>query len=252
MKITKQDVARCIEANPLLHGLTAHGLAVRKRYDPPLPYPELLDEGMLATIGRAVEWLKRPLDEGGCISIRDSLRPGGTTYGLKHHFSSDSGEHILNGAFIVALAMAGCTLKRVNFDSLNAKSSAWPSHEAITRVAFSHELVGAREQLAGPSTVQRNLLQAFARAATGTDFAARRQFWEWVCERRAQDNPRGDFVRDTRAVREDRNGAEGWHEACLLRIAVACAVRPWNPDAVEPMPAFKLWARRYVAELHKK
>ena len=73
----------------------------------------------------------------------------------------------VNGAFIVALAMAGCTLKRVNRDSLNAKSSAWRSHEATPRMAFSHELGGAREKLADPSTVQRNLLQAFARAATG-------------------------------------------------------------------------------------
>ena len=77
---------------------------------------------MLATIGRAVEWLKRPLDEGGCIFIRDSLRPGGTSYGLKHHFSADSDECPPNGAFIIALAMAGCTLKRVNLDRLNAKS----------------------------------------------------------------------------------------------------------------------------------
>lgn len=207
---------------------------------------------MLATIGRAVEWLKRPLDEGGCISIRDSLRPGGTSYGLKHHFSSDSDEYIPNGAFIVALALAGCKLKRVNFDSLNAKSSAWPSHEATTRMAFSHELVGAREKLADPSIVQRNLLQAFARAVTGTEFAVTPRFWEWVCERRAQDNPRGDFVRDTRSVREDRDGAEGWHEACLLRLAVACAFTPWDPNVVGPMPAFKHWAQRYVAELHRE
>ena len=147
--------------------------------------------------------------------------------------------------------MAGCTLKRVHFDSLNAKSSAWPSHEATTRMAFSYERVGAREKLADSSTVQRNLLQAFARAATGTDFAARPEFWEWVCECRAPDYPRGDFVRDAGAVRADRNGEEGWHEACLLRLAVACAVRPWNPDAVEPMPALKRWARRYVAEWRK-
>ena len=147
-------------------------------------------------------------------------------------FSSDLDEYIPNGAFIIALAMAGCALKRVNFDSLNAKSSAWPSHEATTRMAISHEIVGAREQLADPSTVQRNVLQAFAPAATGTDIAAWPEFWEWVCGRRAQDNPRGDFVRDTRAVREDRNGAEGWHEACLLRLAVASAFRPWNPDVV--------------------
>ena len=167
-------------------------------------------------------------------------------------FSSDLDEYIPNGAFIIALAIAGCTLKRVNFDSLNAKSSAWPSHEATTRMAFSHEIVGAREQLADPSTVQRNVLQAFARAATGTDIAAWPEFWEWVCGRRAQDNPLGDFVRDTRAVREDRNGAEGWHEACLLRLAVASALRPWNPDVVGPMPAFKHWARRYIAELTKK
>ena len=101
--------------------------------------------------------------------------------------SSDSDEYIPNGAFIIALAMAGCTLKRVNFDSLNAKSSAWRSHEATIRMAFSHELVGAREKLADPSTVQRNVLQAFAQAATGTEIAARPGFWEWVCERRAQD-----------------------------------------------------------------
>ena len=166
--------------------------------------------------------------------------------------SSDSDEYIPNGAFIIALAMAGCTLKRVNSDSPNAKSSAWQSHEATTRMAFSHELVGAREKLADPSTVQRNVLQAFAQAATGTDIAARPGFWEWVCERRAQDNPRGDFVRDARAVREGRNGAERWHEACLLRLAVACAFRPWNPDVVRPMPAFKHWARRYIAELCKE
>ena len=23
-------------------------------------------------------------------------------------------------------------------------------------------------------------------------------FWRWVCERKAHDNPRGDFIRDTR------------------------------------------------------
>ena len=218
---------------------------------PQLPHASRPPPARHAVAWLAVEWLKRPLDEGGCISIRDSLRPGGTSYGLKHHFSSDTGEYIPNGTFIVALALAGCTLKRVHFDSLNAKSSAWPSREATIRMAFSHERVGAREKLADSSTVRRNVLRAFARAATGTDFAARPEFWEWVCERRAQDNPHGDFVRDARAVREDRNGAEGWHEAYPLRLAVAGAVRPWNPDAVGPMPAYKHWARRYVAEGRK-
>ena len=251
MTITKQDVARCIEANPLLHGVTAHGLAVRKKHDPPRNYPEALDQDMLATIGRAVEWLTRPLDEGGCISIRESIRPGGTSYGLKHHFSSDTGDYIPNGAFIIALAMAGCKLKRVNFGSLNAKSSAWPSHEAVWRMAFSHERIGAREKLADSETVRRHLLQAFARAATGTEIAARPGFWEWVCERRAPDNPRGDFVRDARAIRDDRNGEEGWHEACLLRLAVACAYFPWNPDVVEPMAVFKHWARRFMKDQRK-
>ena len=118
--------------------------------------------------------------------------------------------------------MAGCALKRVHFDSLNAKSSAWPSHEATTRMAFSYERVGAREQLADSSTVQRNLLQAFARTSTGTDFAARPEFWEWVCERRAPDNPRGEFhvLADNPGMKHELSGllAKAWKRG--LRNAV--------------------------------
>ena len=41
-------------------------------------------------------------------------------------------------------------------------------------------------------------------------------FWAWVCARRAHDNPRGDFIRDTRElVRMGINPGE--------RIVGACA-----------------------------
>lgn len=51
------------------------------------------------------------------------------------------------------------------------------------------------------------------------DFAA---FWQWVCTRRPHDNPRGDFIRDTRRIRSAHDPNEEWWEACSLRMAVAC------------------------------
>lgn len=249
MKITKQDVARCIDANQLLHGMTSHGLAVRRPYD--RPYPESLDDEMLRTIGDAVDWLQLPLDEGGCISLRDSLCPHGTSYGLKHDYERDADNYIPNGAFIIALALAGCRLERSHYDSLNARSSAWPSHEAVTHMAFSVERRGAREQLADPETIRQRVLRSFARAATDTEDAATPGFWEWVCKRRATDTPRGDFIRDARTVRDERNGAGSWHEQCLLRLAVTGHSSCFLDDSIGPIHVFRQLARQFVTELER-
>lgn len=39
-------------------------------------------------------------------------------------------------------------------------------------------------------------------------------FWKWVCDRRAHDNPRGDFIRDTRTIRSVHDPNEAWWEVC--------------------------------------
>lgn len=39
-------------------------------------------------------------------------------------------------------------------------------------------------------------------------------FWQWVCARRAHDNPRGDFIRDTRTIRSVHDPNEAWWEVC--------------------------------------
>ena len=229
VKITKQDVAKCIDANPLLHGLTKAGLTARREagWPDPEPYPKSLDTDMLETIGYAIDWLRRPLDAGGSISHRDELHPRATSYHLKQRFEREAGQYIPNGAFIIALAMAGCRLKPHGRGSHSVRSTAWPSEDALHRMAFTTDYEmdtnGSRDRLSDAVAVRKKLLRAFARAATGTDVAATPAFWGWVCERRATPNVRGDFIRDARSVRDDRNAADGWHEACLLRLACADA-----------------------------
>lgn len=39
-------------------------------------------------------------------------------------------------------------------------------------------------------------------------------FWQWVCDRKAHDNPRGDFIRDTRIIRSVHDPNEAWWEVC--------------------------------------
>ena len=53
----------------------------------------------------------------------------------------------------------------------------------------------------------------------GGDHAA---FWQWVCTRRPHENPRGDFIRDTRRIRSAHDPNEDWWEACSTRMAIAC------------------------------
>ena len=47
-------------------------------------------------------------------------------------------------------------------------------------------------------------------------------FWQWVCTRRPHENPRGDFIRDTRRIRSAHDPKEDWWEASSLRMAIAC------------------------------
>lgn len=148
MRFSLQDVQSCIESNELLHGLTSEGLAVQRSGG--TPYPNGLDEDMLEMIGQVVEWLNQPLDEDGCI-VRQADGPvASRSYSLKHRFESDCNprRYIPNGAFILALVLAGFQLRRVRANSPDAQSSARVSHEATVRMAFSPEVIGAREQLA--------------------------------------------------------------------------------------------------------
>lgn len=46
-------------------------------------------------------------------------------------------------------------------------------------------------------------------------------FWQWVCGRRAHDNPRGDFIRDTRTIRSVHDPNEAWWEVCPNCLAGA-------------------------------
>jgi len=46
-------------------------------------------------------------------------------------------------------------------------------------------------------------------------------FWQWVCDRTAQDNPRGDFIRDTRKIRSAHDPNEAWWEVCPNYLAGA-------------------------------
>ena len=63
-----------------------------------------------------------------------------------------------------------------------------------------------------------------------------RRFWEWVCNRRAHDNPRGDFVRDTRYLME-------------------CARDPnehlWGPGTWEAREEYRKLVQQYQRQ-HKK
>ncbi len=247
MKISRQDIQSCIDGNELLHGLTSGGLAVRRPGG--TPYPDGLDDAMLETIRDAVDWLKKPLDEGGCI-VRQAEGPTASrSYSLKHRFESDRNprRHIPNGAFILALALAGFQLRRARANSPDARSSARVSHEATVRMAFSPELVGAREQLANPADVRQKLVRAFIQVATGDILAWSPSFWNWVCDRRALDNPRGDFIQDTRRVRDERNGADGWHEACMLRLA--CAPRSWELGEHDQVGIARELSRQFAASL---
>ena len=49
-------------------------------------------------------------------------------------------------------------------------------------------------------------------------------FYEWVTTRRAGDNPRGDFIRDTRCVFQagERESRERGESRCESRIGGAC------------------------------
>ena len=256
MKISKEDVSACIKVNPLLHGLTNYGLTnygLSARREPgwsdPKPYPESLDTEMLETIGFAIDWLTRPLDAGGSISHRDELHPRASSYSLKHRFEHEADRYIPEGAFIVALAMAGCRLKRNGRGSHSVHSTAWPSEDALHRMAFTTDYRldtnGSRDRLTDPIAIQKKLLGAFARAATGTDVATTQAFWEWVCERRATANVRGDFIRDARSVRDDRNAADGWHEGCLLRLACATVEADGMTSLTHQL---RHLARQYCAE----
>ena len=51
----------------------------------------------------------------------------------------------------------------------------------------------------GPDLLPSMVLGVPGFDATGY-IAVRDDFWKWVYSRRAQDNPRGDFIRDTRVV----------------------------------------------------
>lgn len=44
-------------------------------------------------------------------------------------------------------------------------------------------------------------------------------FWQWVCDRKAHDNPRGDFIRDTRTIRSVHDPNEAWWELCPNYLA---------------------------------
>ena len=55
------------------------------------------------------------------------------------------------------------------------------------------------------------------------------EFFEWICARKAHDNPRGDFIKDTRAMvgwlKEDSSDAdevEFWIDRINLRMDQGC------------------------------
>lgn len=46
-------------------------------------------------------------------------------------------------------------------------------------------------------------------------------FWQWVCHRKAHDNSRGHFIRDTRKIRSAHDPNEAWWEVCPNYLAGA-------------------------------
>ena len=107
MTITKQDVAKCIEANPLLHGLTKDGLAARRPrgWPDPEPYPESLGEDMLETIGCAIGMAEAPAGRRG------------------EHFASRRTPSACN---LVPPQDTGSSIKPINIFPTARSSSRWP------------------------------------------------------------------------------------------------------------------------------
>ncbi len=48
-------------------------------------------------------------------------------------------------------------------------------------------------------------------------------FWQWVCSLRAYDNPSGDFIRDTREIRDAHDPNEDWWEVCPTYLGQGCS-----------------------------
>lgn len=62
-------------------------------------------------------------------------------------------------------------------------------------------------------------------------------FWNWVVNRRATDNPRGDFIRDTRSLWAAKKYDAG-EMAAYLR---------WNADEAAKVEGYKL-AREFLKQ----
>ena len=233
MKVTREGVLRVIAENPILKGMNSNGLACIERNRSQWQglwedgNPDV-DDRELTRIQQAVDWLSLPLNQGGCVIPLKQLDRSRTSYGLKHIFSrdirkKDDDGYINNGCFILALALAGFQLKCTSSGSPNPCTNVGFSQEALHRMAYTYyegDHSGAKHQLKDRDKLLEEACRQYTLALTGVFLGE--SFWQWVCERRARHDPRGDFVRDTRGLRDDRNGEDGWHEACLVRLPFAC------------------------------
>ena len=128
---------------------------------------------------------------------RESRTAKAGSYGMKHRAENWAKGYIANGSMIVAALMAGAQIQRQSLDSPNAyvlvtePRKCWRNENCRGLVPVdSTDRICQACRLKDTENPHRDQVA----------IAAREKFWVWVGNRKAGDNPRGDFIRDTREI----------------------------------------------------
>ena len=144
---------------------------------------------------------------------RESKTERAYSYGMKHRAEYWARSYIANGSMTAAALMTGAAIRRESHQSPNANimveepRRCWRNATCrglINREKWERIYEECRSKYeAGPETFRNAIL-------------TREEFWIWVGRRKAGDDPRGDFVRDTRELlRSDIDPGRELISGCL-------------------------------------
>ena len=117
------------------------------------------------------------------------------SYGMKHRAENWAGRYIANGSMIAAALMVGANIRRESPRSPNAYILV-----DEPRKCWRNDSCGGLIPAASPDRICHDCKRVDAEDPQKDHVAilAREGFWVWVGDRKAGDNARGDFIRDTR------------------------------------------------------
>ena len=161
-------------------------------------YPDLTRGGLNEAPGR--ETLTEAVDEiKAAIRYMDMCRESkgreANSYGMKHRAERWAGRYIANGSMIAAALVMGAEIRRLPHGSPNADIRI-DEPRRCWRNSNCRGLIpkDSPDRICGNCRLRDTENPNVDHAAV----FARERFWVWVGDRKAGENPRGDFIRDTR------------------------------------------------------